>query len=193
MDHHQSSQVKVEVEVVAHVLLFPLPIQSSVNTMLQLAEILCLKGIHVTFLNTEHNYQRLLRCTSVQSRFAQYSGLFQFKTIPDGLPEDNPRTVDQFEEIIDSLQSIAVPFLQEILLLGSTSTGGLPLPITCVIADGLFFYALNIAKERGIPFFYFETISPCTLWTYLCIPMLIESGEVPVLGNYSVHQNPCFG
>lgn len=188
MDNHQC---EVEVELVAHVLLFPLPLQSPVNTMLQLAEILCLEGIHVTFLNTGHNYRRLLRCTNVQSRFDQYSGLFQFKTIPDGLPEDNPRTVDQFEEIIDSLQSVAVPFLRERLLLDSTSSSGLP--ITCVIADGLFFYALNIAKERGIPFFFFETISPCTLWTYLCIPMLIESEEVPVLGNYSVHQIPVFG
>ncbi|KAJ8557632.1 hypothetical protein K7X08_003257 [Anisodus acutangulus] len=71
MDHQQ------EEAGIPHVLTFPLPIQGPINSMLQLAELFCLAGLKVTFLNTIHNQERLLRCTNVQSRFEQYHGLFR--------------------------------------------------------------------------------------------------------------------
>ncbi|KAL7236086.1 hypothetical protein ACSBR1_019369 [Camellia fascicularis] len=76
-----------------HVLIFPFPIQGHVNSMLKLAELFCLAGIDVTFLNSKHNHCRLLRYTDVRSRFAPYVG-FNFETIPDGLPADHPRSGD---------------------------------------------------------------------------------------------------
>nr|XP_009804549.1 PREDICTED: 7-deoxyloganetic acid glucosyltransferase-like [Nicotiana sylvestris]XP_016507911.1 PREDICTED: 7-deoxyloganetic acid glucosyltransferase-like [Nicotiana tabacum] len=163
-----------------HVLLFPLPIQSPINSMLQLAELFCLAGLQVTFLNTNHNQKLLLQHTNVESRFRQYPR-FRFRTISDGLPVENPRSSVQFGELISSLQAVAEPFLREILL--SSSDGVTEPPVTCVIPDGLFYYAVDVGNEIGVPVIPFDTISPCCLWVYLCIPKLIQAGEVPFKGN----------
>ncbi|XP_027177972.1 7-deoxyloganetic acid glucosyltransferase-like [Coffea eugenioides] len=171
-------------ELVPHVLIFPLPIQSPVNSMLKLAELLCLAGLHVTFLNTKHNHNRLLRCTNIQSRLDQYQGRFHLENVDDGIPDEDPRTVEQFAEILDSWQSVAEPFLR-VVLSGerfSCNSSKRP-PVTCIIADGLYYYVLDVAEEMGIPFIFFETISPCCLWVYMCIPKLIETGELPFKGN----------
>lgn len=174
---HQEQQL-----LLPHVLIFPLPIQSPVNSMLKLAELLCLAGLHVTFLNTKHNHKRLLNCTNIRSRVAQYEGRFRLETIEDGLPEEHPRSVEQFGEILDSLEHVAKPFLRDVLQGGSSSTTS-RLPITCVIADGLYGYAVEVAEEMKIPLFIFETIGPCCLWVYLCIPKLTETGQLPFQGK----------
>ncbi|KAK4363447.1 hypothetical protein RND71_018688 [Anisodus tanguticus] len=171
MEHQQE-----ETSNIPHVLIFPLPLQSTINSMLQLAELLCLAGLKVTFLNTNHNQQRLLRHSNVQSRFEQYPS-FRFLTISDGLPEDHPRSVEQFGDIISSLQTVAEPFLKEML------SDVVEEPVTCVIPDGLFYYAVDIGNEKGVPVITFDTISPSCLWVYLCLPKLIEAGILPFKGN----------
>ncbi|CAN4094790.1 unnamed protein product [Withania somnifera] len=159
---------------VPHVFIFPLPLQGPVNCMLKLAELLSLhQEIHVTFLNTEHIQQRLLNCTDIQIRFDKYPN-FKFATVPDGLPEDNPRTGDQIRKLIECVEEVSSPLFREMLTACSP---------TCLIVDGIFTFALDIAKEARIPLLYFDTISPCGLWTYLAVPKLIEAGEIPFKGN----------
>ncbi|KAF3683879.1 7-deoxyloganetic acid glucosyltransferase [Capsicum annuum] len=160
---------------VPHVLVFPLPLQGPVNCMLKLAELLCLhQEIHVTFLNTEHIQQRLLNCTDVQIRFEKYPN-FKFVTVPDGLPEDNPRIGDQIRKIIEGIEEVSSPLFREMVIAACGPT--------CLIVDGIFTFAVDIAKEARIPLLYFDTISPCSLWTYLAVPKLIEAGEIPFKGN----------
>ncbi|KAK3029317.1 hypothetical protein RJ639_038415 [Escallonia herrerae] len=157
-----------------HVLFFPLPLQGPVNCMLKLAELLCLAGgIRVTFLNTHHIHRRLLRHTDFLSRFARYP-TFRFETISDGLPEDHRRTVDGFDKMMDAMDAVTKPLLRDFLASRAP---------TAMIADGVFGFALHVAQEAGVPLIYFETISPCALWTYLCIPKLIEAGELPFKGD----------
>lgn len=164
---------------VPHVLIFPLPLQGPVNCMLKLAELLCLnQEIHVTFLNTEHIQQRLLNCTDVQIRFKKYTN-FKFVTVPDGLPEDNPRNGDQIRRIMEGIEEVSSPLFREMVTCASTTEK----PLTCLIVDGIFTFALDIAQEAGIPLLYFDTISPCGLWTYLAVPKLIDAGEIPFKGN----------
>ncbi|MFS7929154.1 putative 7-deoxyloganetin glucosyltransferase [Helianthus anomalus] len=57
------------------------PFQGPVNCFLQLAELLRLSGIHVTFLNTEHIHRPLLHHTQVLSRFNRYPN-FRFPDNP---------------------------------------------------------------------------------------------------------------
>ena len=52
------------------VLIFPCPLQGHVNSMLKLAELHALAGLHVTFLNTHSIQKRLLLHTDVESRFS---------------------------------------------------------------------------------------------------------------------------
>lgn len=157
-----------------HVFIFPLPLQGPVNCMLKLAEILSLEGIKVTFLNSHHIQQRLLHCTNIQSHFTKYPN-FRFQTLPDGLPEDNPRTGDQILNLLQSMEAVAMPIFREMLTSSDT-------PVTCLIADGVFTFAAHVASQIAVPLLYFDTISPCGLWSLLCLPRLIQAGEVPFGG-----------
>lgn len=42
-------------------MLFPFPCSGHINPTLKLAELLHARGVHVTFVNTEHNHERLRR------------------------------------------------------------------------------------------------------------------------------------
>ncbi|XP_055826826.1 7-deoxyloganetic acid glucosyltransferase-like [Solanum dulcamara] len=157
---------------VPHVVILPLPLQGPVNCMVKLAELLCLhQNIRVTFINTEYIHQRLVNCTDVQIRFAKYPN-FKFVTVSDGLPENNPRNGDQIRKVIEGVEEVSSPLLREMVM-----------TTTCLIVDGIFTFAVHIAKEARIPLLYFDTISPCALWTYLSVPKLIEAGEIPFKGN----------
>lgn len=112
--------------------------------------------------------------TDVEVRFGKYPN-FKFVTVPDGLPEDNPRIGDQIRLIIEGVEEVSSPLFKEMVM----TTNSAP---TCLIVDGIFTFALPIAKEAKIPLLYFDTISPCSLWTYLALPKLIEDGEIPFKG-----------
>ncbi|XWS74874.1 hypothetical protein CRYUN_Cryun01aG0035700 [Craigia yunnanensis] len=155
-----------------HVLVFPLPIQGHVNSMFKLAELLALTGFKVTFLNSEHNHERLVKYTNITGHFARYPG-FEFKTIPDGLPDDHPRSGDWFLEMFYAMEIKTKPCLREMLLNSSP-------PVDCIIADGFLGFALDAAKELGIPIIYFRTSSACCFWAYYSIPDIIQAGELPI-------------
>lgn len=165
-----------------HILIIPIPLQSPVNCMLKLAELLCMADLHVTFLTIDHFHCRLLQYTDIESRFAQYPR-FRFETISDGLPKDHCRCDDKFYEMMDAMENVVQPLLKEKLRCGSlSSNSSKALPITCIIAEASIRYALNVAQQIEVPLFCFDTIGPCAVWTYLCLPKLIEAGEVPFKG-----------
>ncbi|CAK9171803.1 unnamed protein product [Ilex paraguariensis] len=164
-----------------HVLIFPLPLQGPVNSMFKVAELLCLAGFHITFLVTDYIYDRLLRHTSVQSRFEHYPG-FRFETISDGLSDDHTRSGVRIMEMFDSLKTITKPLFKEMLTSGRLSSETRR-PLTCIIADGIMGFTCDVAEEIGIPIIYVRTISPCCLWVFFCLPKLIEADELPFKGN----------
>ncbi|XP_073126396.1 7-deoxyloganetic acid glucosyltransferase-like [Henckelia pumila] len=155
-----------------HVFIFPLPLQGPVNCMLKLAHLLAHHDIRITFLNTHHIHQRLLAHNN--NHFNNYANL-RFQTVPDGLPEDNPRTGDQIPNLLESMEIVSAPIFREMV----TAVPESETPVTCIIADGIFTFAAGVAAEIGVPLLYFDTVSPCGFWTYLCLPKLIEAGEVP--------------
>ncbi|XP_024986990.1 7-deoxyloganetic acid glucosyltransferase-like [Cynara cardunculus var. scolymus] len=171
----------LSISMAPHVLIFPLPMQGPVNCMLKLAELLCLSGISVTVLNTDHIQRTLLRHTNVLSRFSRYPN-FHFQTISDGLPHDHPRSSERFLEVCEGMRTVTEPAFREMMVSGCFSSKSAS-PVTVIIPDGSFSFALDVAEEIQIPLIYFETVSPCALWTYLCLPKLIEAGEVPFNGN----------
>ncbi|XP_076900732.1 7-deoxyloganetic acid glucosyltransferase-like [Bidens hawaiensis] len=165
-----------------HVLIFPLPFQGPVNCALKLAELLCLFGIHVTFLNTEHMHRLLLRHTDVMSRFNGYPD-FKFQTVPDGVEHETPVHRDQFMEVMASVDKVTKPLFREMIVSGELSRKS-EWPVTVMIPDASFPFAVDIAIEASIPVICFDTLSPCCVWTsYLNLPTLIEAGDVPFKGN----------
>ncbi|EMS59486.1 UDP-glycosyltransferase 85A2 [Triticum urartu] len=62
---------------------------------------------------------------------------------------------------------------------GAPRDDGFP-PVTCVVADGMLPFAINVAEELGVPALAFRTASACSFLAYLSVPKLVELGEVPV-------------
>ncbi|TYH00479.1 hypothetical protein ES288_A10G280300v1 [Gossypium darwinii] len=90
MEQDRSSQSRPP-----HVLVFPFPLQGHINSMIKLAELLAIAGFKLTFLNSHHNHERLVK----------YPG-FQFKTITDGLPLDHPRSGNWFLDMLEDTMEL---------------------------------------------------------------------------------------
>ncbi|VFQ72853.1 unnamed protein product [Cuscuta campestris] len=144
--------------------------------MLKLAELLCLRGLAVTFLATDHNHRRLLRsATDIESLlWKRYAGRFRFEVIPDGLPGDHPRSAEHLGEVVGSLEAEAEAVVRG--MMGRSE-------VTCAIAEGMFGYVFETGREFGVPVYAFETISPCCLYVYLSIPKLFQAGQLPIRGE----------
>ncbi|KAF8397376.1 hypothetical protein HHK36_016289 [Tetracentron sinense] len=152
---------------VPHLLLLPFPAQGHINPMLKLAELLSQAGFSITFLNTDHNHERLTA-----------SPRLRFQTISDGLPPDHPRSGPLLQDIFFSTQLVTKPLFRDLLLSFPQD-----LPVTGIIADGIMSFAIDVAQDLGIPIFIFRTFSACCLWAYRCIPKLIEAGDLPFEGH----------
>ncbi|GKV18522.1 hypothetical protein SLEP1_g28888 [Rubroshorea leprosula] len=123
--------------------------------MLKLAELLALAGLKVTFLNSNHNHDRLVRFSIVLARFAKYPG-FEFRTIPDiGQPDDQPDDQSKSEDI----KKVHGDFMD---------------------IDGVLGFVLDIGKELEIPVIHFNTINAGSFWLYFVIHDLIEAGEIAI-------------
>ncbi|PAN13969.1 hypothetical protein PAHAL_2G375900 [Panicum hallii] len=167
----------------AHVLVFPCPAQGHINSMLPFAAALLDTGVFVTFLHTDHN---LRRASSVAG-----SPHLRFLSVPDGLPDDHPRSLGDMMELERSLREVGA--VRYRALLASLSSAGRPSqddsdgvdddqsfpPVTCVVVDGLLTWAIDAAEELGVPALAFRTSSACSFLAYQTIPELVELGELP--------------
>lgn len=163
-----------------HVLMYPLPFPSHIHSMLNLAQILCLSHLKVTMLmtlRTRSNNNDFLRFSDLESHFSGYpGGGIRFEYIPDGLPDDHPGGVG---EVVVSLAATGKPLLKE-MLVNLKESAAAP---RCIIADGMFTFASEVAEEVGVPIFYFYAVSAGTNWTCLSLPKLIRAGELPLKGQ----------
>ncbi|KAI3427705.1 Glycosyltransferase, partial [Psidium guajava] len=159
----------------AHIVIFPLAAQGHVNSMLKLAELLALSGLHITFINFEHIHHRLLQHADIQARFVAYP-YFRFKIVSDGLAVDHPRTGDHFMTTFNHMKSITKPLFEELVAAPDR-------PVTCIIADGILTFTIDVGKDLRVPIIAFRTISASAFWAYFRIPRMIENGELPIKGD----------
>lgn len=180
----------IEEELPPHVLIFPFPAQGHMNCMLNLAHLFCLADFHVTFIVSEFNHRRLLMHTSVPATFAAYPG-FQFRPLPDGLPDDHPRSGKQIKDIVPAVTNTMVPLFKKMMTDEDLlACSGRRRPVTCFIADGFFGFPSDFAEEKGLPLVTFRTPCASYFWSYFHIDNLIESQEIPIGGDlYSLFQD----
>ncbi|KAL9229895.1 hypothetical protein vseg_005312 [Gypsophila vaccaria] len=177
------TKTKTSIITAPHVVIFPLPIQGPVNCMLKLTElILALTQLTtVTFLTTDFIHHHLCLHSPAPSRLARFGPRFRVETVEDGLgPYENPRGAGELVGMTNHLGNQARGGGRVREVLEGNGSGG---RVTCVIADGLFWFMADVAKEIGVGLVYFETISPCGLWTYLCLPNMVRAGELPFKGE----------
>ncbi|XP_057496081.1 linamarin synthase 2-like [Actinidia eriantha] len=153
-----------------HVVCVPFPAQGHVTPMMRLSKLLHSRGFHVTFVNTDFNHRRLIRSHG----HASVAGLsdFRFESIPDGLPPDQRDATQDVPALCDSTRRNCLgPFR---LLLQR-----LVPPVTCVVSDGIMSFAIEAAREIGVPEVQFWTASACSFMGYLHYRELISRGIFP--------------
>ncbi|XP_057788984.1 7-deoxyloganetic acid glucosyl transferase-like isoform X1 [Salvia miltiorrhiza] len=164
-----------------HVLIFPYPVQGHLNSMLNLAHLFCLSDFHVTFIISDFNHRRLLEHTTVPAAFARYPG-FQFRTLPDGLPDDHPRTGERALDLIFSIEKVTVPLFKKLIVQENFLGGAARRRVTCFVADAMSF-APAFAREHQLPLIIFHTTSASFSWALLCFPQLLQAQDIPFRGK----------
>uniref|UniRef100_A0A0E0EBB1 Glycosyltransferase n=1 Tax=Oryza meridionalis TaxID=40149 RepID=A0A0E0EBB1_9ORYZ len=157
--------------VAAHVLVFPCPVHGHITCMLHFATGLLAAGLHVTFLHSDHNLRRAGRGDDAQLAAAASSPRLRHCPSRTGSPSNTRATW---------AESVAYRYLLASLVgdAGAGATGGFP-PVTCVVADGIMSFAVDVAEELGVPALAFRTDSACSFLAYLSLPRLLELGELP--------------
>ncbi|XP_076938034.1 UDP-glycosyltransferase 85C1-like [Bidens hawaiensis] len=152
-----------------HVVFLPFPAQSHTKCMLKLARLLHHKGLHITFINTESNH----KCLVKHGGSDEVPG-FQFKTIPDGHPDDGTEPIKTTEENVSYLLT---HFLDDFLGILT----GLEVPPTCIICDGFmtFVGTFNAAEKLKIPVILYWTLAACGFMAYYHAKVLFEKGILP--------------
>ncbi|KAM0948340.1 putative 7-deoxyloganetic acid glucosyltransferase [Dioscorea sansibarensis] len=164
--------------MVAHVLIFPFPAQGHLNSMFNLAELLYLSGLHITFLTTEYDNHRLCLHSPAHARLSRRPG-FWFRSISDGIPDQQPRSAARLIELYNSLTYNSSSLFRDFLISNLSQSQDGWSRITCLVVDGVMPFAMDAASDLGIPSIAFRTSSPCSIWTYFCLPNLVEAGEYP--------------
>ncbi|KAL2526505.1 UDP-glycosyltransferase 85A2 [Abeliophyllum distichum] len=98
---------------------------------------------------------------------------------------NHPRTGDRVVELFNSIDFITKSQFREILKSGRLSRNGRP-PITCIIADGIMCFTIDVAKEFQLPTILFRPFSASCFWALFCVPKLIDAAELPLKGDYNM-------
>uniref|UniRef100_A0A3B6MVI9 Glycosyltransferase n=1 Tax=Triticum aestivum TaxID=4565 RepID=A0A3B6MVI9_WHEAT len=160
-----------------HAVCLPFPAQGHITPMMKLAKVLRCRGFHVTFVSTEYNHRRLIRSRG-PSAAAGLPG-FVFATIPDGLPSSDADVTQDPPSLCYSIMTTCLPHFKNLLAGLNGSTSGAP-PVTCIVADGLMSFAVDAARELGVPCALFWTASACGYMGYRNFRPLIDRGIIPL-------------
>ncbi|KAK4263075.1 hypothetical protein QN277_028549 [Acacia crassicarpa] len=171
-----SVKAKYESET-PHVVILPVAGQGHVNTMLPLAELLALSGIHVTFINSHYIHNRLLRFAGnvIEARHPN----LVFETFRDGVLREPTLFAGRMKEVFAEMESQGMNKLRELC----SQHSGKP-KVTCFIVDAFLGHpASNLGDELGIPVIHFRTASACSFWAYFNVPTLLQYNELPIRGE----------
>ncbi|KAK9697880.1 hypothetical protein RND81_08G066800 [Saponaria officinalis] len=160
-----------------HAVCVPFPLQGHITPMLQLAKLLNSKGFYITFVNTEHNQNCMVKSNGPNSFKGTSS--FKFETFPDGLPVSNTGSFREVHPLIRSLRvNCPQPFMNLLHRINDTS-GGSP-PITLIISDIFIPFARNAAYELGnCSLVMFYPPSACSLLAYAQLDTLLDKDILP--------------
>ncbi|KAJ1267731.1 hypothetical protein BS78_07G080100 [Paspalum vaginatum] len=160
-----------------HVVVVPHPSIGHVNpALLQLAQLLHHHGISVTFVSTEHNNLRAQ--AAADSFLLSCPDGFRLETIPDGLLDDDRRGSTLEHDVALSKSTsrrCAAPLRELVARLRDGSK-----PVTCVLPTALMSFALDVARELGVPSMVFWVSSAASLSCQMRLRELRERGYLPL-------------
>ncbi|XVE51313.1 hypothetical protein DITRI_Ditri02bG0029900 [Diplodiscus trichospermus] len=127
-----------------HVLIFPYPAQGHINPILQFAKRLVSKGVEATLVTTVF---------LSKSSFAHPSTSIDLQTISDGFDQGGYDQASSTDAYLKTFWSVGPKSLES--LIQKLSNNGHP--IHALVYDGFLPWALDVAKQFGIPSAVFFT------------------------------------
>ncbi|KAJ1267464.1 hypothetical protein BS78_07G058200 [Paspalum vaginatum] len=165
-----------------HVVVVPYPASGNINPALQLSRLLHRHGVFITFVVTEHNLRRAQQAAADTDSAVSSRDGFRIETIPDGLVD-----VDRDKHDYDlglckaTTHQCAAPLRQLVARLrgGAGATPGVP-PVTCVLPTALMSFALEVARELGVPSMVLWGGCAAALMGHMRLRELKERGYLPL-------------
>eukprot|EP00253_Pinus_taeda_P028536 PITA_28536 len=158
-----------------HALVIPYPTQGHMNPMMQFAKNLASKGLIVTFVTTHHRRHQIIKAYSQTDQVesihhdAQNMDIdIRYAQISDGLPLDFDRSAG-FSEFMHGVENMGGELERLIQELNETGP-----PVSCVIADTMLFWSLQVTKKFGIPWVSFWT-QPTAVYSIFYHAHLVEA------------------
>eukprot|EP00253_Pinus_taeda_P029764 PITA_29764 len=176
-----------------HAVIVPFPAQGHINVFMNLAQLLIIRGVFVTFVNTEWTHKRMMEASkddnSLVSRdhpeLEQRGRRLQFLSIPDGLPHDNGRT-SNLGELFVALQKLG-PALEDILRGAEEKSPSYP-PITFIVTDAFMSCTEQVASNMNVPRVIFWPLCAACSVSQCYVNLLLSEGHIPV--DVSEAKNP---
>lgn len=160
-------------------LLLTLPEQGHVVPLMKLALCLVDKGVKVTFLTLKVLHEQLVRALPEMDSHQQQQKQVRIVSFPDGLEtEDERRNSNKLMHSIDKV----MPGQVEVFIKKANQTES-DEKITCVIADLVVAWALEIARKMGLKRVAFLSSTPAILAIELQVSKRIEAGIVDIEGK----------
>lgn len=157
-----------------HMLLVSYPSQGHIAPFIKLAYQIAGRGIMVTLVTTENAHAHLMTAEPELDN-EQYK--VRLITVPDGLSEDDTRNDEG--KLAESISKVMPGHLKEVLKKANLEGN----KVTCVIADPIFGWALEIAETLKLKLAIFWPSAPGVLALILNIPKLIEDGIIDTKGS----------
>ncbi|CAA2972634.1 UDP-glycosyltransferase 83A1-like [Olea europaea subsp. europaea] len=158
--------------VTPHVLAIPYPAQGHVIPLMEVSLRLVEHGIKVTFVNTEFDHKRVVEALS-ETENTQEKESVNLVSIPDGMEpwEDRNELGKLSEGILNVMPGKLEDLIQKI---NETDRD----KITCVIADCIMGWALELAKKLGIKTVAFFPAAAAVFNLLANCPKLIDDGII---------------
>uniref|UniRef100_A0A0E0LRP6 Uncharacterized protein n=1 Tax=Oryza punctata TaxID=4537 RepID=A0A0E0LRP6_ORYPU len=160
-----------------HAVVVPYPGSGNINPALQLAKLLHGHGVYITFVNTEHNHRRALAAEGAAAVRGRDG--FRFETIPDGLLDADRDAADYDLGLSVATSHRCAAPLRELVARLNGGGGGAP-PVTCMVFTALMSFALDVARELGLPTMVLWGGSAASLMAHMRIRELRERGYIPL-------------
>ncbi|KAK3181046.1 hypothetical protein Dsin_000092 [Dipteronia sinensis] len=158
-----------------HVLVIPFPAYGHISSLLKLSlQLVHDHGIKVTFVITEVNRQRVMHSLATSDGIESQIRLVS-------IPDDGPKSQETlFEEhAFSSLSGKVKQLIEQINASDSDK-------ITCIVADFLLGWGMQMAAERGVKGVVFSS-ALASLVLISKIPNLIDDGIIDDDGKISLH------
>ncbi|CAL4996953.1 unnamed protein product [Urochloa decumbens] len=160
-----------------HVVVVPYPGSGNINPALQLSKLLRRHGVFVTFVITEHNLRRVQAATAV-SGVGGHEG-FRIETIPDGMLDADRDAQDYDVGLSRATVHHGAAPLRELVARLRSGGGGVP-PVTCVMPTSLMSFALDVARELGVPSMVLLGFGAAALMAQMRLRELKDRGYLPL-------------